>query len=420
MSGSAGIPAGQFPRKPSRPRGRDRSTTIELPNILALSSPSSSTEERAGERRPFNAAPFNSSAGLRSRPCQSGTLLILASAMLISLSSRAAETFSTSGTSAYARVVIVHDPAATEAFRPRLEKIRAMVNRAITNLTGKATVPAAWGSVVSTQDVVGIKIVSAPGANSGTRPAVVMAVVEGLLASGLPPRHIVIWDKQLSDLKEAGFSDLAKKYGIRLAGSAQAGWDEGHDEKSKPYDTPLLGNLVAGDLEFLKKGDGVGRKSFLSKLVTGDITKIINITPLLNHNEAGVCGNLYSLAMGSVDNSARFESDPNRLATAVPDICNLPALADRIALNIVDALICQYEGGERGLLHYSAVLNQLRFSRDPVALDVLSLQDLERQRKAADAPSVKSNLELYNNAALLDLGISDLKKIRVENLPDGK
>jgi len=347
------------------------------------------------------------------------TILLLASALLISLSSRAAETFS-SGTSAYARVVIVHDPAATDAFRPRREKIRAMVSRAITNFTGKATVPAAWRSLVSTQDVVGIKVVSAPGANSGTRPAVVAAVVEGLLAAGLPPRHIVVWDKQLSDLQEAGFSDLSKKYGILLAGSAQTGWDEGHDEKSKPYDTPLLGNLVAGDLEFLKKGEGVGRKSFLSKLVTRDLTKIINITPLLNHNEAGVCGNLYSLAMGSVDNSARFESDPNRLATAVPDICNLPALADHIALNIVDALICQYEGGQSGLLHYSAVLNQLRFSRDPVALDVLSLQDLERQRKAADAPSVKSNLELYNNAALLDLGISDPKKILVETLPEGK
>jgi len=347
------------------------------------------------------------------------TILLLASALLISLSSRAAETFS-SGTSAYARVVIVHDPAATDAFRPRREKIRAMVNRAITTFTGKATVPAAWRSLVSTQDVVGIKVVSAPGANSGTRPAVVAAVVEGLLAAGLPPRHIVVWDKQLSDLQSAGFSDLSKKYGILLAGSAQTGWDEGHDEKSKPYDTPLLGNLVAGDLEFLKKGEGVGRKSFLSKLVTRDLTKIINITPLLNHNEAGVCGNLYSLAMGSVDNSARFESDPNRLATAVPDICNLPALADHIALNIVDALICQYEGGQSGLLHYSAVLNQLRFSRDPVALDVLSLQDLERQRKAADAPSVKSNLELYNNAALLDLGISDPKKILVETLPEGK
>ena len=72
--------------------------------------------------------------------------------------------------------------------------------------------------------------------------------------------------------------------------------------------------------------------------------------------------------------------------------------------------------GERGLLHYSAVLNQLRFSRDPVALDVLSLQDLERQRKAADAPSVKTNLELYQNAALLEIGVSDAPHIDVRRL----
>src|SRR2546430_10094570 len=42
-------------------------------------------------------------------------------------------------------------------------------------------------------------------------------------------------------------------------------------------------------------------------------------------------------------------------------------------------------------LHFSATLNQLRFSRDPVALDVLSLAELDRQRQAADAPPVKLN-----------------------------
>ena len=155
----------------------------------------------------------------------------------------------------------------------------------------------------------------------------------------------------------------------------------------------------------------------MSKLLTREITKIINITPLLNHNLAGVSGNLYSLAIGSVDNIARFESDADRLATAVPEIYALTNLSDHVVLNIVDALICQYEGGERGLLHYSATLNQLRFSRDPVALDVLSFKELDRQRQAANAPIVKTNMDLYNNAALLELGASDLKKIRVEFVP---
>ena len=86
----------------------------------------------------------------------------------------------------------------------------------------------------------------------------------------------------------------------RVAGSAQAGYDE-----KTFYEAAFLGNLVWGDLEFGKKGEGIGRKSFVSKLVSREITKIINITPLLNHNLAGVSGNLYSLAIGSVDNIVR-------------------------------------------------------------------------------------------------------------------
>jgi hypothetical protein len=295
-----------------------------------------------------------------------------------------------------------------------LEKVQIMANRAITNLTRKVTVAEAWRSLVTTQDIVGIKVFSAPGPNSGTRPAVVAAVVEGLLAAGVPPTHIIVWDRHITDLRLAGFSELSERYGIRIAGSAQAGWDE---KAFYSPDSPILGNLVWGDLEFGKKGDGVGRKSFVSNLVSRELTKIINITPLLNHNEAGVSGNLYSLATGSVDNLIRFESSPEALATAIPEIYSLPALSDHVVLNITDALICQYEGGERGLLHYSAILNQLRFSRDPVALDVLSIQELDRLRQNAHAPSVKPNLKLYSNAALLPLGVSDLKNIQVDTLP---
>ena len=89
-------------------------------------------------------------------------------------------------------------------------------------------------------------------------------------------------------------------------------------------------------------------------------------------------------------------------------------LSDHVVLNVVDALICQYEGGERGLLHYSAALNQVRMSRDPVALDVLSIKELERQRRASQAPEVKPNLELYNVAALLQLGENDPNRIKID------
>lgn len=316
------------------------------------------------------------------------------------------------GTVSRARVVMVSDPEATSAFRAQPDVVRNLVNRGITNLTGKATATEAWLSLVRTQDVVGIKVFSAPGPNSGTRPAVAAAVVEALLAAGLPPSNIVVWDHHTTDLRLAGYFDLADRFGIQVLGSVQSGFDE-----KVFYDSSLLGNLVWGDVEFGKKGEGVGRKSFVSKLVSHQLTKIINLNPLLNHNLAGVSGNLYSLASGSVDNFVRFESGPERLATAVPEIYALPALSDRVVLNIVDALVCQYEGGDRGLLHYSVMLNQLRFSRDPVALDALSVQELQLQREAAHAPVVKANLELYSNAALLELGINDLKRIQVDMVP---
>jgi hypothetical protein len=309
-------------------------------------------------------------------------------------------------------VIVVSDRQATEAFQPRPQVVQAMLNRALTNLTESATVAAAWRSLVSTQDIVGIKVFSEPGPNSGTRPAVVAAVIRGLLEAGVPTNHILIWDKRRIDLRLAGYSDLAREFGVRALGSAEAGYDE-----TNFYATPLLGNLVWGDHEFGAKGAGVGRKSFVSRLVSQQMTKIINVTPMMNHNEAGVVGNLYSLAFGSVDNTTRFESDPARLANAVPEIYALPLLGDRVVLNIVDGLICQYEGEERSLLHYSTMLNELRLSRDPVALDVLSLQELEHQRQMSSAPTTKTNLDLFQNAALLELGVSDPKKIILHRVP---
>lgn len=310
---------------------------------------------------------------------------------------------------ARARVVVVQDSEASEAFRARSDVVRSMVERGITNLTGKTSPKEAWSSFVSAKDTVGIKVFSVPGPNSGTRPAVVAAVIEGLLAAGVSPKSIIVWDKQAADLRLAGFFDFADRYGVRVEGSAQAGYDE-----EISYDTPLIGTLLFGDYEFGKKGPGVGRKSFVSLLVSKQMTKIINIVPLLNHNSAGVSGNLYSLASGSVDNFARFEGDASRLATAVPEIYALPALSDHVVLNITDAILCQYEGAERGLLHYTTVLNELRFSRDPVALDVLSQQELNRQRQTSHSPPTgRPNADLYANAALLELGVNDLKRIDV-------
>ncbi len=311
-----------------------------------------------------------------------------------------------------ARVVVVEDRAAIEAFRPRPEAVDALFHRGLARLTGEADSRAAWRRFVSERDVIGIKVVSAPGGSSGTRSAVVAALVRGLLDAGIPAGQIHIWDKRVSDLRRAGFGELAERFGVQLAGAA----DEGYDG-DEFYEVALLGKLVWGDHDFNRKNELSERRSYLTRLLTRKFTKIINVTPLLNHNLAGVAGNLFTLAMDSVDNSIRFESSPEHLAQAVAALYARETVGDKVVLNVVDALLCQYQGEERTLLHYSVMLGQLWFSTDPLALDLLSLREIRRQRERSGADLPRPNLKIYSHSALLELGIADTNRIDVIHVP---
>jgi hypothetical protein len=320
--------------------------------------------------------------------------------------------FSVQSSTFRSRVVVAEEADATRAYKAQPREVRRLMDRAIRHYTGETTAASAWASLVSTQDTVGIKVFSSPGGESGTRPAVVAAVIEGLLEAGVPARQIIVWDKQFSDLRRAGFLDLAERYQVRVASGAAAGYDE-----SVSYESSLLGNLVWGDLEFSREGDEIGRRSFVTRLVTRDITRLISIAPLLNHNLAGTTGNILNVALGSVDNTLRFERHADRLAVAIPELYALPELGDRVVLNITDALICQFAGEQRTLLHYSTMLNQVWLSADPVALDVKAIRELERQREASRRRARRPAMEIYENAALLELGINDLRAVRIESAP---
>jgi hypothetical protein len=327
-------------------------------------------------------------------------LVLVLTVSLAFISANAAEPAAGQG-----RVLVVEHPGATRAFVAQPEPARQLFRAGLTRFTGQETVKKAWLSLISTQDTVGIKVFSAPGPASGTRKAVVAAVIETLIDAGISPEKIIVWDKRLIDLRLAGYPDLAEKYQIRLAGAM----DEGFDPEIS-YPNPLLGKLVHGDLEFGARGEGTGRNSYVTKLLTREITKIVSVTPLLNHNLAGVSGVLYGLSMGSVDNVLRFEN--SGLATAIPEIFAIPEVGDRVVLNVVDALICQYRGEERTLLHYSVALNQLWFGTDPVALDVLGIEELGKYNK--DRKLGHATEGIYDNAALLELGVRDRKRVKVE------
>jgi hypothetical protein len=329
------------------------------------------------------------------------------------LPAAAQESFALHTTNSAARIVIVQGENLLDAFLPYDDRVAEAFNFGLTHFTQTTNAAAAWRSLVTTNDIVGIKIFSAPGPLAGTRPAVVAAIVRGLLDAEMPPQNIVIWDRHAGDLRAAGFFALAEKFGVRAAGAAESGYDT---NTFYLPDSPVIGALVWGDVEFGNTNYGVGKKSFVSKLVGQRLTKIISVTPLVNENNAGLCGHFYSLALGSVDNTRRFENDPDRLAVALPEIYALPALGDHVVLHVTDALLGQNQGGPASYLQYSTVLQQLWFSHDPVALDTLGLKELGHERRRLDAPPLPSNFQIYTNATLLQLGISDPARIQIEKI----
>ncbi len=336
--------------------------------------------------------------------------VVLASVLLSTTATPEAPALSSGGLmqAERARVIRVIDPKALKGFEADSQTVRQMVHKGMLAFTGKSDPASAWQEHFTSQDRIGIKVVSGPGKTSGTRVAVVEAVVQELLAAGFSRTQVIVWDKHIADLRQAGYFALAERLGVRVAGASEARYDE-----DASYESNTIGKLIWNDHEFGKTGENVGKRSFVSKLVTRDMTKIILISPLLNHNEIGVSGQFASLVLGSVDNTLRFESDPGKMAVVLPEMFAMEALGDKVAFCIVDALICQYQGEQTSLLHYSSRLNQVWFSKDPVALDVLSIREIEKQRQTAKVPSPRLNWDLYQNAQLLQLGINDPRSIQI-------
>ena len=242
-------------------------------------------------------------------------------------------------------IEVIRDDASAKRWQVDKKRVNQMVEAGLLQVTGHDNPTAAWLALVSPEDTVGIKVNAGPGQVSGTRREVVDSVIRGLLEAKIPAGKIIIWDASLSELQDAGYRTLAKRHGVRLAGSKDSGWDE-----TVVLDKAILGALIDGDLEF-KAGEEIdSRKSHFSRLITREITRIISIQPLINHNRVGISGHLVGLTRGAVDNDRRFSVSDSIFVTALPDIIaktddkETRYIGDRLALCITDALYMQYLG----------------------------------------------------------------------------
>jgi uncharacterized protein (DUF362 family) len=310
------------------------------------------------------------------------------------------------------RVVLVRDASAMSGFNADAARVRAMVTAGVKTLTAQTDDAAAWRVFVSSNDVVGIKINTQGAQLQATRHAVVDAIVDGLHRAGVASTNIVVWDREATKMRAAGYAttvgQASRLPSFRvLSVVPDTGWDA-----EQFYESKLVGKLIWGDLLFGNEDAALSTRSHLPKLLTQTITKLINVPVLQDDDACGLAGCLYNVSVNAVDNNRRFEMFGQKGEPAIAAICAMPAVRSKLVLNVCDALIGGYAGGPTFKPQYSWAYGGLYFSRDPVAVDATCLKLLETKRREAKVTAIGPLASHITTAS--EIGLGQAKPDRID------
>jgi len=316
-------------------------------------------------------------------------------------------------------VYAVHDADSIKDYEANPRIVRDMVNRLVLAVTGQSDAGKAWASLLSPSDRVGIKICAAGGELFTTHHAIVNALVDGLVAAGHPRSSIVVWDRSLGGIKEAGYRPATDGYQVKSIPPR-----DGYDAKAV-LSAPLVGKLVWGDFEYvgdtgkmplLADADATSNVSHFAKIISSEVDKIINV-PVMSVSETnGIAGCIYNMTIPNIDNWRRFAQGSRFGAESLAEIYANPLIGKKVVFNLMDGLIAQYAGGPQPQPNYAVHHATLCASRDPVALYAIALKRLEEWRKRGSLRPVGSVAAYIDFASQLGLGNSATNRIEIRNI----
>ena len=316
-------------------------------------------------------------------------------------------------------VYAVRNSDSIKDYKTNPHVVREMVNRLVMAVTGQSDLAKAWGSLVSPNDRVGIKISAAGGDLFTTHHDIVNAIVDGLAAAGHPRSSIVVWDRSLGGIREAGYRSGVDGYQVKAIAP-----HDGYDAKAT-QSAPLVGKLVWGDFEFVgdtgkmplfADTDATSNVSHFSKIISSDVDKVINI-PVMSVSETnGIAGCIYNMTIPNIDNWRRFAQGSRFGAGSLAEIYSNPLIAKKVVFNLMDGLLAQYAGGPQPQPNYAVHFATLYASKDPVALDAVALKRLEEWRKRGSLRPLGSVAAYIEFASQLGLGNSASNRIEVKNV----
>lgn len=322
------------------------------------------------------------------------------------------------------KVVKVHDSRALVDDAFNADVINGMFTGGMQALTGRSLADS-FELFIEPDDIVGIKVNPVGAGLISTRLEVVDAVIDWLEKGGLPRKNIVIWDRFTSMLQEAGFT--SERYpGIRIVGLQEMFMPEEGEDAEKVFlnkkgehksmvnfdkDVYYWADVEApSDAQYLNQHVVNGKESYFGKLVTNELTKIINL-PVFKNTGNGISVATKNLGYAAICNTGRLHRP--LFFDVCTEVVAFPAIRDKVVLNITDGLRGQYDGGPGPNSQFVYDYNTMYFATDPFASDMVCHNAIVEKRKEmkVDVNEHPRFTDYLRYGERLGLGIADVEKI---------
>lgn len=318
------------------------------------------------------------------------------------------------------KVIVCHDEDSIHDDIPDENVAYKMLTSSMLALTGCRKINRAWRKFVSPKDIIGLKVNPIAGKLLSTTHAVTKSVIKQLEEAGIPRENIIIWDRREEDLRTCGFT--AENYpGIKISST------EYIDEKGSFYDADgkLYGesridknHFFYADVEEEYDAYTIpyminsGKYSYFSKIVTEEVTKIINI-PVLKNAGSSVTTCMKNLAFGSISNTSRLHKKLWHQTCAY--VCAFSPIRDKVVLNIIDGIKGCFDGGPAANPQFLCDYKMLLVGTDPVAVDSTAYDIVIKKRieEGVQKSDTGKGLLFANIAQELGLGKIDCEVINI-------
>lgn len=279
---------------------------------------------------------------------------------------------------------------------PKADVAKRLLEKAMMELTGASNLVEAMKKFISKDDVVAIKpngIAGQKGATMAVNFELILPVVEAVIALGVPPDKVMVFEQYPSYL--SGCRVNVRQF--KLPGGVRTAT---HNNNDHP-------------MPEIKVYQGVGTK-YCKQLL--EATAVIDMTQIKDHSICGYTGTLKNITHGTINNPHHHHA--HQASPQIAMLYNHPIVTSRVRLHITDAFKVTYDKGPLDKDPNTRLLQgSVYVATDPVAMDTVGWQLVDALRKEKNLKSLKDSKReprYIRTAGELGLGVADPNAIRLK------